>query len=108
MTAFVVVAKAGRRYFARRGETVLPLRRPFSGNRRQDMPMRSIEELEDLDPAGLVQADEAIDEAALAHQHIDTQARIEGAKAARGDQVRRKAFRRARRRRRRSPVPSRA
>ena len=39
--------------------------------------MRPIEELEDLDPADPVQAQEAIDEAIVANQHIEVQARIE-------------------------------
>jgi hypothetical protein len=44
--------------------------------------MRPIEELEDLDPADPVQAQEAIDEAIVANQHIDTQARLEAGKVA--------------------------
>lgn len=35
--------------------------------------MRPIDELEDLDPADPVQAQEAIDEAIIANQFIDTQ-----------------------------------
>jgi hypothetical protein len=44
--------------------------------------MRPIEEIRDLDPDDPVQAQEAIDEAILANQHIDTQARIELSKQA--------------------------
>lgn len=39
--------------------------------------MRPIDELEGLDPADPAQAQEAIDEAIVANQFIDTQARIQ-------------------------------
>lgn len=44
--------------------------------------MRRIDELEDLDPANPVQAQEAIDEAIVANQRIEVQARIEAGRIA--------------------------
>ena len=44
--------------------------------------MRPIQELEDLDPADPAQAQEAIDEAIVANQHIEAQARIEAGRIA--------------------------
>lgn len=44
--------------------------------------MRPIDELEDLDPADPVHAQEAIDEAISANRHIEVQTRIDAGKTA--------------------------